>query len=120
VKVVVCGGRDYADRQRVFDVLTRKDAYSPVTRLAHGGARGADSHAEAWRVDRGVEGCVYLPDWNRHGKAAGPIRNRLMLDAEKPDCVIAFPGGRGTDDCVRAARERGIPVLEVTDDHSSR
>ena len=44
------------------------------------------------------------------GKAAGPERNRRMLDTFKPDGVIAFPGGRGTADCCRAADERAIPV----------
>jgi hypothetical protein len=113
--VVVCGGRDYDRPQRVFDVLDDLHAREPITRLAHGGARGADRWANEWLYSRGIEGCVYLPDWNRHGKAAGPIRNRQMLDTEKPLILVAFPGGRGTADCVRAARERDIPVLEVTD-----
>lgn len=51
-------------------------------------------------------------DWERNGRAAGPIRNRQMLDG-KPDLVIAFPGGKGTADMVAEAKRRGIAVREV-------
>lgn len=39
----------------------------------------------------------------------GPKRNRKMLEL-KPDGVVAFPGGRGTMDMIRAATEAGVPV----------
>ena len=37
-----------------------------------------------------------------------------MLDEGKPDLVIAFPGGKGTADMARRAREAGIEVIEVS------
>jgi hypothetical protein len=36
-----------------------------------------------------------------------------MLDEGIPDLVVAFPGGRGTANMVRQARERGFEILEV-------
>ena len=36
-----------------------------------------------------------------------------MLDDGKPDMVVAFPGGRGTEDMMRRARNAGIRVIEV-------
>jgi hypothetical protein len=61
---------------------------------------------------------VSVADWDSHGKAAGPMRNRTMLagvnsPVSNADLLIAFKGGRGTADCVRQARELGIPVIEV-------
>jgi hypothetical protein len=53
---------------------------------------------------------VYKAEWDKHGRAAGPIRNQQMLDDGKPDLVLAFAGGRGTDDMCRRAREAGIEV----------
>jgi hypothetical protein len=54
---------------------------------------------------------AFPADWNRFGPAAGPIRNRLMLD-ENPDLVIAFhsdlSNSRGTADTVTEARSRKI------------
>ena len=37
-----------------------------------------------------------------------------MIDRGKPDLVIAFPGGRGTEDMVTRAERAGIPVRRVT------
>jgi predicted Rossmann-fold nucleotide-binding protein len=35
-----------------------------------------------------------------------------MLSEGKPDLVIAFPGGRGTADMIRQAKEAGVPVRQ--------
>ena len=35
-----------------------------------------------------------------------------MLVNFKPDMVVAFPGGRGTQDMLRKAREMGVKVIE--------
>jgi hypothetical protein len=56
---------------------------------------------------------VYQSQWRVTGKGAGPIRNGLMLDILKPDLVVAFPGNRGTADCIRQAERRGITVQLV-------
>jgi hypothetical protein len=75
-------------------------------------ASGADSLAHEAARDQGRRCEVFHADWERHGKAAGPIRNQAMIDAGA-DLVIAFPGGRGTADLIRRARKAGIPVREV-------
>lgn len=111
MRVIVCGGRDYTDLARVFDVLGAKRPH--ITALAHGGAAGADLCAGAWATAADVPCHVYRADWRQHGKGAGPIRNQLMLDDFKPDAVIAFPGGRGTADMVRRAKSAGVRVVEV-------
>lgn len=49
--------------------------------------------------------------WNLHGKAAGPIRNQLMLDKYDPDLVIAFPGETGTANMVKLSINAGIEVI---------
>ncbi len=108
-RIVVTGGRNYADRQRVFDVL---DQQSP-THIAHGGASGADALAGEWAQSRGVKCTVYPANWQAHGKAAGPIRNRDMLLDFAPDGVIAFAGGNGTAHCVSVAQDLGLAVLRV-------
>lgn len=87
--------------RKVFGLLSAKH------RIHHGGCRGTDKQCEQFWHD-----CqVYEADWGKHGRAAGPIRNRKML--EHVELLIAFPGGRGTEDCIRAAHEQGIPVLRV-------
>jgi len=107
--IIVCGGRNYQDRERVFAALDRAHAKRRITLLVHGGAPGADTLAGEWAKERGVWVQVFEADWDRHGKAAGPMRNQAMLDA---GCggVIAFPGGSGTADMCRRAERAGVKV----------
>lgn len=113
MKALVCGGRDYDDRDTLFILLDRIHRQRHISIIVHGNASGADKLAGEWAHFRGRE-CIYYPaDWKRHGRAAGPIRNQRMLEAEKPDFVVAFPGGPGTADMKRRATEAGIEVIEI-------
>jgi len=108
MRVIVCGGRDYAD----YSAVARALHQNGVSELACGGATGADSLAYDWAWKTGKPCKLFYADWKQHGKAAGPIRNQQMLDEFKPDAVIAFPGGKGTADMVRRARAAGVRVVE--------
>jgi hypothetical protein len=109
-RVLVCGGRDYDDRDQLFRILDAAHVANPIVCLIHGAARGADSLAADWALDRDVLCNAYPADWDRDGKAAGPIRNQRMLDEGKPHIVIAFPGGRGTADMIRRAEKPTSPL----------
>ncbi len=78
-----------------------------------GGAKGVDSAAADFAIMAFCQLQEFKADWDKHGKAAGPIRNQQMLNEGKPDLVVAFPGGRGTADMVRRARKAGVPVKEI-------
>lgn len=111
-RVLVCGGRSYANRGGVFEVLDAAHAANPIIALIHGNAKGADALADEWAIGK-CETLTFTPLWEEHGPAAGPRRNQKMLEDGKPDIVIAFPGGKGTADMVRRARLAGVPVAEV-------
>lgn len=113
--VLVCGGRDFGDRQFVYDTLDELDQREEITCIVHGGATGADAHADGWAMSRGRVATRYPVqdwEWRSHGKRAGAMRNQRMLDEGKPDMVVAFPGGRGTADMVRRAKRAGVSVVE--------
>jgi hypothetical protein len=112
VRLLVCGARDYADREYLFSVL---DAYEPVADVViEGEAKGADTLAREWAEANAVPIDPYPADWERYYRAAGPIRNQRMLDEGKPDLVLAFHDdierSRGTKDMVARARKAGVPV----------
>lgn len=110
-RVLVCGGRNYGNIKAVFDTL---DQLQPEPELIiHGSASGADRIAQTWSDSAGVCCLAFPAKWRLHGRAAGPIRNQAMIDEGKPDLVIAFPGGAGTADMVRRAREARIPIMQV-------
>lgn len=114
-RVLVCGGRKYDDYKHVEKVLNHVyetlDA-SLVLNIVEGGAHGADELAHGWAIGHGAACESYSADWKTYGRAAGPIRNQAMLDAGV-DLVVAFPGGRGTEDMVRRAHSAGVKVVRA-------
>lgn len=116
MRVLVCGSRHFNDYSLLKETL---DAYSDISAIIHGAARGADTLAgrygeEVLRPHGGTVD-VYRALWDLHGKRAGPIRNAQMLREGKPDLVIAFRGenSRGTQNMVNQAIEAGIEVVVV-------
>ena len=114
MRVLVTGGRDFSDRELLFEALDRLHAAHGFTALIHGDANGADRLSGEWATSRGISVEVHPADWKKHGRAAGPIRNQKMLE-EQPELVVAFPGGKGTADMVKKARQAGVEVFVVED-----
>ena len=113
MRLLVCGGREYANRTNVYVTLDHLHRKRGITCIIAGAARGADSLAADWARSRGITLEEYPADWARFGKQAGPLRNTRMLDEGRPDGVLAFPGGTGTLNMVNQAFDRKIPVSKV-------
>jgi hypothetical protein len=113
MRVLVCGGRYYDDADRVFKVLSFLNERKPVSLVIHGGATGADSLAAIWASSNNISAQSFPADWERYGKSAGPRRNRQMLKEGKPDIVIAFPGGGGTDNMRQQAEKARVTVIDI-------
>ncbi len=117
--VLFTGGRWYDDRAKVFATLDEIDDTVRIRRVVEGQCQvggedsGADRWAYEWAVERGRESVRYPADWDRHGLAAGPIRNREMAKAEMPDVGVAFPGNKGTKDMCDVLRELKIEIMRV-------
>jgi hypothetical protein len=112
MKLLVTGGRSFSNRTLLFATLDGLHADHVFTTLIHGGASGADRLAGEWAASRGIPVDAYPAGWQRYGLAAGPIRNQRMI-AEKPAMVVTFPGGRGTADMAKRARQAGIKLVVV-------
>lgn len=113
LRILVCGGRDFSDRDLVFRTLDALARRAVIGVVIEGNASGADRIAGYWARKKRIRNLKFPADWKAHGKAAGPIRNRRMLSEGRPDLVVAFPGGRGTADMVSAARKAGVEVMLV-------
>jgi hypothetical protein len=80
--------------------------------LINGGATGVDAAARWWATQERVRVHEVLPDWEKHGKKAGPIRNQNMIRCE-PTYAIAFrahPPTPGTADMIRKLERAKIPT----------
>lgn len=111
--VLVCGDRNWHNREPIKRELSR---LPPGTIIVEGGAWGADTVARGVALELGFDVITVWANWRKHGRSAGPIRNRKMLNM-KPRLVIAFhhdlSKSKGTADTVQEARKRGIKVIVI-------
>lgn len=118
MKVLVCGSRHFNDYDFLGTSLWRlyqeRENFN-ITEIIHGGARGADTLAGEWAKNHNCPVRVFPADWEKHGKAAGPIRNAQMLKEGQPNLVVAFlaPDSRGTKNMIDQATKAGVPVKVI-------
>lgn len=84
-----------------------------VTKIVSGGAKGADLFGKMYAGYNRMGYIEHLPDWDEHGKAAGMIRNRDIIN--DADCAIIFWDGtsKGTKNSIDLIRAKGIPYSLV-------
>lgn len=125
MRVIVCGGRKFSDKDWLFRTLynlcdacycwgePHADGNNLPSniKIISGMAAGADSLALDWAIVNWTELKGYPANWKKYGKAAGMLRNQQMLDEEKPHLVVAFPGGKGTADMVARAKAAKVQVI---------
>lgn len=84
-----------------------------ITEIVSGGARGADAMAESYAKAHGFPCTVYPADWEKHGRKAGFLRNRQIVD--HADMVLALWDGesKGTGMTIDLAKRKGVPLVIV-------
>jgi hypothetical protein len=115
VRVLICGDRRWADEAAMKRFVDRLPADAVVI---HGAAKGADRMAGRLAQQRGLEVVEFPADWKRYGRAAGPVRNKQMLEV-KPDLVAYahddLETSKGTKNMVKQAQEAGVAVRNIRD-----
>ena len=112
LRVLICGGRHYADFERIKATLVELGGKETISVVIHGAADGADCLGALAAQELGIPLIAVPADWRKHGNAAGPIRNQQMIDEHSPNLVLAFPDpqSKGTWDMVRRAKKDEIEV----------
>lgn len=113
MRVLVCGGRDYDNWKRINKTMSALDKESSISLIIQGGANGADWLAAKWAKHNRKPCAQFNAHWDTLGKAAGPMRNQWMLEFGQPELIVAFGGGRGTQNMVDSATNAGIKVIRV-------
>lgn len=115
--ILVCGSRNgaaFGEVERAMDLARRHLAMLGHTfdHVVVGSRKGVDGRAFEWAVRAEIASTVVPAMWRtgERGKGEGPIRNRRMLALFRPENVLAFPGGTGTEDMVAAAKLAHVPV----------
>lgn len=115
-KVLICGDRNWTDVNTIMFWLHNLLQYWGYDTVIQGEARGADAIAKEEAEKLGFTVLSFPANWNRYGKAAGPIRNREML-GQRPDLVLAFhsdiKNSKGTASTVGQAKAMRIRTILV-------
>lgn len=132
-KVIICGTRTFEDKKLLFKkmdfytltlidpIIVTGGQKKRVERKGEWTYQGADYWGEQWAYSNYYLVKIFYPDWDAHGKKAGPIRNREMAEYVGPKgFLIAFWDGvsPGTKNMIEEAKRVGmkdsrIRVVEI-------
>ncbi len=114
MRILVCGDRNWKDRECITRELLR---YDNTSIIVQGCCRGADMMAAESCKMLGYHCEGYPADWERYGRAAGPMRNKRMLDTGI-HLVLCFHNdignSKGTKNMMNQAIQYGIEVKVIT------
>ncbi len=119
-RILVTGSRDWTDAATIRQALAKawQDlGHDRGTVLVHGDCHlgGADKiAADTWRA-WGMPDEPHPAEMGPDGHVLGPKRNAHMVSLGADVCLaFPLPSSRGTRNCMRLAREAGIPVRVYT------
>jgi hypothetical protein len=109
MQVAVIGSRGFNDYELVVRTLSNLN----ITLLISGGAKGADSLGERYANENDIQTLIFKPDWEKHGKAAGMIRNTNIVD--NSELIVAFWDqiSKGTKDSIDKAKKLGKKIVVI-------
>jgi hypothetical protein len=121
VSLAIIGARTFTDYTLLCEEV-KSQCYnwdikiSDIKTIVGGHCKGADLLGEKFARDNGIPLNIFYPDWKKHGKSAGIIRNYDII--ANATHVIAFPsvGGSGTQHSIRLAQKAGKPYHVVSFD----
>ena len=110
-RLLVCGSRNYPNKEKVHAYLTIMRGTHSDLLIITGMANGPDIWAYWFAQRYGIPCECYPAKWNEHGKRAGYVRNKEMIES-KPNFVAAFWDGKsnGTKHTIDLAQKYHIPI----------
>lgn len=106
---IIAGSRTITDPQTVSDAVEKSGFI--IEKIITGGCNGVDIVAEQYAMQNNIPIEVFLADWKKYGRAAGPVRNKQM--AEHADSLIAIMpegGSKGTRSMILEAEKKGLKI----------
>ena len=104
MKLIIAGGRNFTNYQKLTETCDTILRDQTNIEIVSGTSKGADQLGEKYAKQKGYKLTKFPADWNKFGKAAGPIRNQQM--ANYANALIAFWDGKskGTKNMIVRAR----------------
>lgn len=120
MRLAIIGGRDFSDYELLKQTLNdhffceTMGSYGwMMDEIVSGGAKGGDQLGAQFAREENLKLTEFLPDWDKHGKRAGFIRNEDII--KNSDFVCAFWSGlsKGTGNSLSIAKRLKKPTLII-------
>lgn len=111
--VIFTGAREYTPSWKIKDKVADLNRIYPGLFIKVGDCpTGVDLIVRQSCEAFNIPGKVFMAEWKKYGRAAGPKRNHDMVESGA-DLCLAYPNeaSKGTKDCAEYAASRFIPVL---------
>lgn len=116
MKIIIAGGRDYetppGNKHSKQIRLLLDD--NKCNEIVSGGCTGADNFGEWMAENLYIKIKRFKANWEKYGKAAGPMRNEKMAQyvGSSGGCIL-LPGGKGTANMKKNAEKYGLKIWEI-------
>jgi len=114
MRILFCGDRNWSNYKVICEVI----ADLKPELIIEGEANGADLLSAEAAENFNIPVLRFPADWDKYGRAAGPIRNTQMLKEGMPDLVVAFhddiQNSKGTLNMVKQSLKQGLKVMVYT------
>lgn len=108
MRTIIAGSRGFTNIQDVRDAIIKSGFL--ITTVLSGTAKGVDRLGEQWARENQCFCERYPADWDRHGAAAGPIRNEEMANVAEALVAVWNGRSRGTRHVIEVAKKKGLKV----------
>jgi hypothetical protein len=115
MRVIIAGSREgvtYEDIEK--GVQQFEQAWGLITEVVSGCAAGADTFGEQYAKAHNIRVNPMPADWNRYGRAAGPIRNSEMAKYADGLIAISVNDSRGTANMIQTAKRLNLKTTVIT------
>jgi len=111
MKVIIAGTRTLDDPLLV-DSAVYLSRYN-ISEVISGGCKGIDQWGEVWAKKQGIPIKIFQADWDKYGRAAGPIRNALMAEYANALILIWDGKSKGSLNMLCNANKLGLKICNL-------
>ena len=113
-KLLVSGSRTITDKHKVFQALDEMMSVmlngEDITNI-EGGAKGVDTLARLYAIERKIPYEEHPADWDKNGRAAGYIRNVEMVKEADVALILWDGKSKGTAHAMKICEKKGVKYL---------
>lgn len=91
IKLAIVGSRTFGDYHLLKKSIEKLYGEFEIEEIISGGARGADLLGARYARENKIPLKEHRPDWDKHGKSAGFIRNKLII-RDCTHCIVFWDG----------------------------